>query len=484
MSIKKSKSRLRDFDPEALLDPAPSSSNEDSGSEVEEDANAGREHYESVSKSKLRKSSSAPLDPRYNASRISRNAAEDDDSDDPFSRNFDSEEEESGSEDEDSGNGEGASVDGEASDSEGGDDSEDEGDDEDMDDGSEESNADEATQNGTADSSAEVRKMMAKEQSAVAATMSQAVRTDIEKGKAVKSQRKAFDGLLNTRIRLQKALVASNSIAADQDNHHTTDEAAIQAAETAALALLNTLTNLRSALSATRTGQKRKSEVAFGPSVSSSEIWTTIQNIEKANHTHRTSVLEKWSARTRITPVIASKGRLNQTAQQSLTDVLNNHLRDPTRLIKRTQIPRSCAPIQSSAGIPESDRIYDDADFYGLLLKELLEQRSQDLVTNGLDSSLVIQAPWQAAREIKTKRAVDTKASKGRKLRYTVHEKLQNFMAPESREEWGERQRDELFSSLLGRREGLKEDLVVENGDGEASDDEDRAEEGLLLFRG
>lgn len=349
-----------------------------------------------------------------------------------------------------------------------------------MDDASEESDDDEGTPNDAGDSITEVRKMMAKEQSAVAATMSQAVKTDIEKGKAVKSQRKAFDGLLNTRIRLQKALVASNSIAAEQDNDHTTSDAAIQAAETAALALLNTLTNLRSALSATRTGQKRKNEVAFGPSTSSSEIWATIQNLEKTNHTHRTSVLEKWSARTRITPVLESKGRLNQTTQQSLTDVLNNHLRDPERLIKRTQIPRSCAPVQSAAGIPESPQIYDDADFYGLLLKELLEQRSQDLVTNGLDN-LMIQAPWQAAREVKTKRVVDTKASKGRKLRYTVHEKLQNFMAPETRGEWGERQRDELFSSLMGRRGGLAE---VVDEDEQGSDEEDGVEGGLLLFRG
>lgn len=50
------------------------------------------------------------------------------------------------------------------------------------------------------------------------------------------------------------------------------------------------------------------------------------------------------------------------------------------------------------------------------------------------------------------KKAVDTKASKGRKLRYEVHEKLQNFMVPViPRGAWHDEQIDELFSSLMGK---------------------------------
>lgn len=58
----------------------------------------------------------------------------------------------------------------------------------------------------------------------------------------------------------------------------------------------------------------------------------------------------------------------------------------------------------------------------------------------------------QKARKAKRKKTVDTKASKGRKLRYHVHEKLQNFMVPipAQRGAWHEEQIDELFASLLG----------------------------------
>ena len=85
-----------------------------------------------------------------------------------------------------------------------------------------------------------------------------------------------------------------------------------------------------------------------------------------------------------------------------------------------------------------------------LLLKELLENRSAELNANGV-GEFVVSQPYELMRQAKTKKVVDTKASKGRKLRYTVHEKLQNFMAPEDKNAWGERQRDELFSSLFGR---------------------------------
>ena len=334
---------------------------------------------------------------------------------------------------------------------------------------------------------ANLRKIMNEEQKNVAATILQAAKADAEKGRAVKAQRTTFDSLLNSRIRLQKALISTNSFPPapeDITGALKLGGEAIHAAETAALNLLTTLSNLRSTLDATRTGTKRKRPIAFTTSTLSSAIWASIQTSEAENIPNRRTILEKWSAKSRPAPILPHSRRLNNSAaaQQTITDVLNTHLSDYARLIKRTRTPRSCAPVQSAAGLAESTDIYDDADFYGLLLKELLEQRSQN-VSTGSNSGVgfIAQAPWQAAREAKTKRVVDTRASKGRKLRYTVHEKLQNFMAPEDRGAWGERQADELFGSLFGRRMGLGEEM--ERDDEDMGDEEDLAEQGLLLFR-
>ncbi|KAI4911374.1 hypothetical protein J4E85_011283 [Alternaria conjuncta] len=487
------KSKIRDFDPESLLDPAPSSS-EDERSDAElsevEDDNAGREHYTSVGKSKLRKPVEVPLGPEYAGRKVDRKALEDSDSDDPFAKGFDDIDSEASDDDEEDGiNGvELDSEEGSEEDDMNGDFDEDMSDeDEDMGSAGESGSDDEA--NDSEDSENEqpgaeaktdastIRDLMSANKSFTSG-IAAGTQSDVAKGEAVKTQRKTFDTLLNSRIRLQKALISTNSMAAEPYKTETAEDAPIEAAEAAALTLLNNLTNLRLSLEESRTGQKRK-RPTFDSVTPSSEIWTTIQASEKTTFPHRKAVLERWSNKTKATTVTNNKARLNASAQQTLTEVLDSQLTSP-HLVLRTQTPRSCAPLQSSTKNPQpSPAIYDDADFYGLMLKELLEQRSADLNSNGT-AEFVVQAPWQVAREAKTKKVVDTKASKGRRLRYTVQEKLQNFMAPEERGQWGDRQRDELFGSLFGQRVGLGEGDEVES---EVEEGVDAEEAGLMLFR-
>lgn len=488
---------IADFDPESLLDPAPSSSEDDrSDSDISdvEDDKVGREHYTAVEKSKLRKPVEMPLGPEYAGRKTDRKALEDSDSDDPFARGFD---------DQDSEASDGADMDGldgseldaenrsDGGDSDGGfDDMSDE--DEEMDSASEaeseenddndngdESGASDGDKSGKyskPDASA-VRELMAASKS-FTSTIAAGTQSDVAKGEAIKTQRKTFDTLLNSRIRLQKALVSTNSMAAKPYKDEAVQEAPVEAAEAAALTLLNNLTNLRLSLEESRTGQKRK-RVNFDAKTPSAEIWYTVQDTEKSILPHRKAILGRWSNKTKSTTVTNNKARLNASAQQTLTEVLDSQLTS-SHLVTRTQTPRSCAPLQSAnkAAVPDA-AIYDDADFYGLMLKELLEQRSADLNANGT-AEFVVQAPWQVAREAKTKKVVDTKASKGRKLRYTVQEKLQNFVAPEDRGTWGDRQRDELFSSLFGQRLGLGEHDEVGS---EEEDGVDAEEAGLMLFR-
>ncbi|CRK38393.1 hypothetical protein BN1708_016629, partial [Verticillium longisporum] len=88
-----------------------------------------------------------------------------------------------------------------------------------------------------ADARAEQRKLMNEGQKALVATISAAVQQDAAKGLAVRQQRKTFDGLLNIRIRLQKALVATNSFSAF-DAVGDDEAEPYSAAEEAALKLL------------------------------------------------------------------------------------------------------------------------------------------------------------------------------------------------------------------------------------------------------
>ncbi|KAI4746323.1 TRAUB-domain-containing protein [Aureobasidium sp. EXF-12298] len=465
----------KDFDPEE--EPP----QDDSDEELSDDDNAAaaREHYVDVGKSKLRKRDVVPLGPRYDGAQISRDAAtgEDEDEDDPFSKGFDEEESEDDVEDAaelSASEGEDEDVSDEDEDMQDGDESpatnmSDEDDDD------EEEDDDEEVEDKT-----ELRKMMAEEQKTVAASLSQAAKQDAEKGRAVKTQRTTFDSLLNTRIKLQKALIGTNTLTGVISDSTPTEDTqdAFLAAETAAFTLWSTLNSLRETLESSRTGHKRK-HAAYTLDTPTEDLWTHMRSQELSATSTRTSTLEKWNQKARGASAITPKNKLNNSsANQSIVDILQEQLHGD-RLTKRARTPRSCAPLQlAAASTSTPSSIYDDADFYGLLLQSLLEQRSADSIAASSSISLSLPTGFQMRREAKTKKNIDTKASKGRKMRYTVHEKLQNFMAPEDRGVWAERAADELFGSLFGARMGLGEDE-----EGEEEDEQEEEEAGLMMFR-
>jgi protein AATF/BFR2 len=208
-----------------------------------------------------------------------------------------------------------------------------------------------------------------------------------------------------------------------------------------------------------------------------------MQSSEVSVVDNRQTILEKWSAKVRGTASLPVSRKLNPTAaQQSITSLIQDQLANSEHLVKRTKMPRSCAPLQRDQKITEDPDIYDDGNFYQMLLKELVDQRRVESLTapvNGGDAGKAMQ--WTAVKEAKTRKNVDTKASKGRKMRFTVHEKLQNFMAPEDRGSWESEAIDRLFGTLLGQKMSLGEEDASDDGGRESGISPE--EEGLMLFR-
>ena len=331
----------------------------------------------------------------------------------------------------------------------------------------------------------ELRKMMSEEQSTVVKSIAEATKADAAKGRAVKQQRKVFDSFLNVRIQLQKALVAINSLSVTRSfstERDSPDTEAFAAAEAVAMRLWMQLNDFRHHLQnpsgsiQTSTGKRKR---LSGSNQSMSEMMAEMREGERLASTQRWSTLEKWSGRLRGVNGQGLSKLTDKAREPTITDVLNDHLSNMDHLVERTKIPRSCAPVQAKMGIDQSTDIYDDADFYQLQLKELVNQRMLDSTALALTPNIG-QTPWSVMREAKTKRHVDTRASKGRKMRYTVQEKLQNFMVPEDRGTWGKRQTDELFGSLLGAQMRLDEGDDVDDMD---VDGRRQIEDGLKLFR-
>ncbi|CAG7562157.1 unnamed protein product [Fusarium equiseti] len=524
----------RDYDPEANVE----ASEQGSGSEDSEDENAGTEHYVSVGKSKLRKQDGLSLGPQYRGSRVSRDALEesasdededddeeegDEEFDDPETADLKRDEAEAndseissddalGESDEEhfkdftfrgsskpkkpaskrataadymssSDNGEdGAGAELEGSDSEEDDmddgldalvDGEDSEDDEEEDDDEEEgSGEDQEDGEDDSDSDSDEEDPKAKAQNAKPMMAALSTRPDVDKGLAIRQQRKAYDGLLNIRIRLQKALIAANTFET-LDASPEPESEPYEAAEEAAIKLLNTISSLKDNFGPSHAGEKRKRELNV--SMTTSQIWEQMQAEEERAIKSREDRLEKWSRKVQSVNVTAPKGL--ESRNKTLISALKDQLIDPdNRLAKRSRTPRSCAPAQAAKGVSEDSDIYDDADFYQLLLKELVDQRTVEGSSGAGAGEAVPTVVLTAAKDVKNRKNVDRKASKGRKMRFTVHEKMQNFMAPEDRRAWEQGAIDRFFGTLFGRKMQLNEN--------ESDDDmEDVEEAGLRLFR-
>ncbi|KAF4122724.1 protein AATF/BFR2 [Geosmithia morbida] len=396
----------------------------------------------------------------------------------------DSEDEEGvalGEDDEDDGEGEDDSGEDEDMDdgldalADGGDDYEEEDDDDDED---EDEDDEEESDESDDDEDGKKKKNVANKQSDMAASAN----ADIQKGLAIQQQRKIYDGLLNLRIRLQKALVAANTFPTldESASDQSSEGEPYSAAEEAAAKLLNTISDLRVTFGPSRAGSKRKYE--FTASTASAEIWKQMQADDKRYAKVRRDNLDKWSAKVQAVNAVGgdmrgpsgrNKGKLT-TLSRSLEDQLAN---TEYRLVKRTKVARSCAPIQAARNKgrrgnrnddddddDDDDGIYDDADLYQQLLKELVDQRTVDSTVEQASAvpSVMVTA---ASAGGKSRKNVDRKASKGRKIRFTVHEKLQNFMAPEDRRAWEQSAVDRLFGTLFGRKLALDEESDEEGGD-------------------
>ncbi|KAI9464579.1 apoptosis-antagonizing transcription factor [Lactarius psammicola] len=309
---------------------------------------------------------------------------------------------------------------------------------------------------------------------------------DKRKGRAVSKQLSLWDSLLDARIRLQKSVTASNRLPLPtQISDFTSDGRCLEARHVLlgeALALVRELSTLRDELTKEdREVQWKRRRVEDGieggrryavPEIDNVDRdWDALireasedaAGLEHAYHPHLTHTLAKWSAKVAaVAPsalLPASRKKFSQTGSAmggvkavgtQIEDVLQS---DWPALVSRTRLKRSKGHrVTSERGSVLNDEdeeaedaeVFDDTDFYQQLLRDVID-------TKGGSAG---RTDWMASqRQKKSKKHVDTKASKGRKLRYKVHEKIQNFMVPVpvAAGAWHEAQIDELFGSLLGK---------------------------------
>ncbi|KAJ1733444.1 rRNA-processing protein bfr2 [Coemansia sp. Benny D160-2] len=478
----------------------------ESGSESDDngDEELRREHYVDMGKSALRQRQGlGDLGPKYTGSQVTRKALYDDEesSDDSLSE----EGEESLSDDNSDADELLESADNSGQ-SETEDESDEEQDDQDSDSDSENDMArakftlqhnddDDAIASKSQQRVREEIKKLEEGEKALLKSITQTAKSDIEKGQHVLNQTRLWEGALDARIRVQKVITAANELPQCDDfdelvGSRFEDEAepeesnCLEEARQSIRLLLGSLVDLRKTLvdqnesvsnsqKAAKAGTKRlASELTGDEEDEVVATWNELEELRSGFKPYRNESLEKWSDKVQMSANVSNIKKF-KAVNQGIMHQLEQILAAKDRLVERTQLKRAEYKIigkseaSSEAEGEESQKknssvavdahlkdidmeIFDDTDFYQQLLRELIESRMVD----STDPTGSLGVRWAAVKQQSRskKRVIDRGASKDRKIRYQVMEKIQNFMPPIPAGTWHEDMVNELFSTLLGQK--------------------------------
>jgi protein AATF/BFR2 len=266
------------------------------------------------------------------------------------------------------------------------------------------------------------------------------------KGQHVKNQRILWEVLMDIRIKMQKPLILANrmperNVIQDLISESPDLMQSLESARNEFLHLQKKLDQLRNLLQA----PAQLSGVQDSQHSDLRQSWNELEPKLRESRKRHFDVIDKWSLKTQL-----AQGKLNKSKgsnglkslNQSVSKQIMSAMEDKERLMQRARTPRvhyavlveeksvheEVEPISKKA---KYRNIYDDTDFYHKLLKEMMSAGSGSVV--GAEYDQISESISEASAVAKQRRlsSKDMKASKGRKIRYTVESKLVNFMAPE-----------------------------------------------------
>ncbi|KAL7233693.1 hypothetical protein ACSBR1_017332 [Camellia fascicularis] len=274
---------------------------------------------------------------------------------------------------------------------------------------------------------------------------------DLLKGQAVKNQKVLWDKTLELRFLLQKAFSSSNRLPKEPlkssfcDSDSKVNEAYSDLI-TSSKKTLDSLVELQEALleknpsiaqaaDGNSSQPPKRSEVSRSSNGEDDEEWSQISEMHSRIAHFRNKSIDKWQRKSQVTTGAAAFKSKLHAFNQNISEQVAAYMRDPSRMIKGMQQSRSTVAIfgivpDAESNTKEQDtkvdgdpELLDDSEFYQQLLKEFFE-------TFDPASS---ESTFYALKRMQTKKRkiVDRRASKCRKIRYNVHEKIVNFMVPQ-----------------------------------------------------
>lgn len=261
--------------------------------------------------------------------------------------------------------------------------------------------------------------------------ISTAMNDDVHTATAASLQSSLCDQWLELRIALQRSLDVANifPIGVDFDTLVEQGEA-IASSQLLSSEISELLREMHHLLT---------SQLSADHDPNTLEDWATIERTTALAKESWIPIVNKWHARKTLgTEALNTKLKV---FNKSIFDSIDEALSDEQRIVEKSRIPfseskRICKrlhqqkhsrsldggseDVKNHGNYAFDEEVYDDKQFYSLLLRSFLETKS----SNG-------EAHLANLRAVSRRRKnVDRKASKGRKIRYKVHQKLQNFTFP------------------------------------------------------
>lgn len=318
------------------------------------------------------------------------------------------------------------------------------------------------------------------------------------------AQMKCWEEALTLRINLQKTVDTANKLpvggrlrdislahdggaphASESDEDDNRDESdddlpskSIQKASKSLVGIITSLNNILKESSSEdqsdeeddQTTSKKKSNTKNKRS-RDSDLWEELEGTQKRLRRRWEETVNKWHARMHFGS--EQKKSTMRVFNQTIWEQINVTLSDTEKVIEKSRMPMDESPRigkldehdnntnnnnnnnninSSSSGSRENggtssshdEEVYDDRTFYSMLLKTYITSS-----ISTADAASMRASDIEAMRMYKKKKQVDRKASKGRKIRYVVHSKLQNFMFPIPTIATGSIDEDRLFASLF-----------------------------------
>ena len=281
-----------------------------------------------------------------------------------------------------------------------------------------------------------------------------------------------WDALMESRIRLQRALTLANRLPQPGAwQLFVEDEETKELMEKAAKATQQLL-YLYDDMAVAQWNRNQELVNQCGPATAlprtdpadTDALWQAMQQRDEAFLPYENGVLDKWHQRTQVG---FAAGKKFKAVNQGVVQQIEQVLQDRGRLLRRSQTHRSVGrvlgkPVRKAMSAEEAaaaaaadstkteaelveeaqraeeaekeadvdPEIYDDTDFYGELLRELI-QSSQRSATAAQEGDGVLAATELNRLRSSTRKKKKGKLySKGRRVKYDVMPELVNFTAP------------------------------------------------------